>query len=69
MVDGKITLDPKTTPGFIHAKNLTVESADAATRALLSNRVNHIFTSDKAIVVRMIPICSHGLTNLLTQTP
>lgn len=50
-----ITLSPKATPGYIHAKELTPESADAAARALLSNRVNHIFTSDPALVVSMVP--------------
>ncbi|KAK2754877.1 hypothetical protein FQN54_006770 [Arachnomyces sp. PD_36] len=48
-----INLDPETTPGFIHAKGLTRESADAAGQALESNRVNHIFTSDKALIARL----------------
>ena len=51
MLDAGIILDPKATPGFIHARDLTTESADAAGRALQLNRVNHIFTSDKALVV------------------
>jgi hypothetical protein len=55
MIESSITLSPKATPGFVHAKQLTAESADAAARALLSNRVNHIFTSDPALVVSMIP--------------
>ena len=55
MLDGKITLDPQATPGYIHAKELTTASAEAAAAALLANRGNHIFTSDKALVVRRLP--------------
>jgi hypothetical protein len=51
MLQVGIKLDPKATPGFIHAKELMAESADAAARVLQSNQVNHIFTSDKALIV------------------
>ena len=50
-----IKLDPKLTPGYVHAKGLTRESADAAESVLESNRVNHIFTSHKALIVSKTP--------------
>ena len=55
MPQAKITLHPQATPGYIHAKRLTTESANAAISALQANRDYHIFTSDKALIVNRIP--------------
>lgn len=48
MTISQINLDPITTPGLVHAETskLTRASADMASRCLLYNRQNHIFTSD-----------------------
>jgi len=44
-------IDPEITTGFIHAKWLTRESADTVGQALEFKRVNHVLTSDKALVL------------------
>lgn len=49
MPEARVTLDPKSTPGFIHASELTAESANAAVRALQSSRDYDIFTSDEPV--------------------
>lgn len=60
MPQAKITLHPQATPGYIHAKRLTTESAKAAITALQANRDYHIFTSDKALIVNKIPHSYHN---------